>query len=52
MFFSFSLSVQDTVLKEKLCEAELILGCVWYLDIAIKTLSQFPGFDKVICLEL
>ena len=47
LFISFSISVSDTVLKEKLklhfSRIVLILGWFWYLYIAAKTSSPFSG---------
>ena len=47
LFISFSISVSDTVLKEKLklyfSRIVLILGWFWYLYIAAKISSPFSG---------
>ena len=47
LFISFSISVSDTVLKEKLklhfSRIVLILGSFWYLHIAAKISSPFSG---------
>ena len=57
LFISFSLSVSDTVLNEKLklhfSRIALILGSFWYLYIAAKTSYRyFLMLGKVTCWVL